>query len=293
MSAGQWIALDADYFFSPLAHRLEERFGTAGLVIWPAFLCACKRAGRDGSLTFGSDADALHQMGLEGLDLIDRHGSKFDLDDLWRLLGQLKQTRRTRRGRLVNVTSTHWEHWQQERERELGRRRTARSRAINDRYATVTPSLHDRTDVTPDSDSDSDINHPPLVPPSQAPPETAEERGGGASKSVNGNSPPPVVAGAITLLAARRLDQALVAANAGRREPIHHPPSWAAAAAEDLAQHTVALAALAATQGVSDPAALADAWEARHTLSDPPRVDPPLVARCGTCAALTIDCACP
>lgn len=165
MSGGQWIALDVNYYLSPLALRLRERFGPVGLILWPAFLCACKRSPIQGRITFGSDTEALYLMGLGGLDLVDGNGVKFELDDFWTLLGQLKQTKRTRRGQLSNVTSTHWERWQDDSRRHAEAEKKRRQRAQTKGDTTGTAEGHVPANVPADSDSDSDSDFDPPKPP--------------------------------------------------------------------------------------------------------------------------------
>lgn len=185
--SGQWMAFDVNYYLSPLAARLRERFGATGLTLWPAFLCACKKSPNPGTLTFGSDAEALLLMGLQGLDLVDGNGVKFELDEFWTLLGQLKQTKRTRRGQLVNVTSTHWERWQKTSERDNARERQRRSRALKRRDTDVTPPRHVTENVTLDTYIDKDKDLSPPTPSVEATPTPSRQGRGNSSKNGNGN----------------------------------------------------------------------------------------------------------
>jgi len=113
MNDGQrWLALDADLMGKPFTLDLYDRFGWAGVGVWVAFLCACKRSRTPGSIRFLSEADARAQLGILGLDLVDNEGAGWSLDDFWTHSGRKKQTKRTLRGRETNVKATHWQRWQ-------------------------------------------------------------------------------------------------------------------------------------------------------------------------------------
>lgn len=166
----QWIALDATYFSAPFNLALQKRFGWAGVGIWIAFLCACKRGPIQGQLTYTSDLEGLALMGLVGRPLIDDDGKEWTLDEFFGWTGKMKQTRRNVRGTQKNVTSTHWEHWQETIRRSQASERQGRLRARK-RDADVTTMSHRcHKNVTPDSDSDSDRYPSPLPLPSPDPP---------------------------------------------------------------------------------------------------------------------------
>lgn len=157
----RWLALDADLFGKPFTLDLHHRFGWAGIAVWVAFLCACKRSRTPGTVRFLNEADARGQLGILGWELADDKGEPWTLEDFWLFTGRKKQTRRTRRGREMNVTSTHWGRWQQDatRAREAERKRTSRTQK---RPGRVRPSPDiARTNVRPDRDIDKDTPLPP------------------------------------------------------------------------------------------------------------------------------------
>jgi hypothetical protein len=112
MSVHRWIAWDVDFLHKPFGMALMERFGPAGVVVFQAFICACKTNRPEGQVAFASDQDTLRVLGLETLRLVDNDGYGWELKDLWTFTGRMKQTRRTSRGRVQNVISTRWNVWQ-------------------------------------------------------------------------------------------------------------------------------------------------------------------------------------
>lgn len=177
MSDGRrWLALDADMFGKPFTLDLYHRFGWAGIGVWVAFLCACKRSRTPGQVRFLNEADARAQLGILGWDLVDNDGKSWDLNDFWLYTGRKKQTKRTRRGREMNVTATHWGHWQDtaRRAREAERIRTSRIEKRSDRVRSEANSR--RTNVRPYSDLDLDTPLPP-------------QRGAAATSSGNCENP--------------------------------------------------------------------------------------------------------
>jgi hypothetical protein len=157
----RWLALDADMFGKPFTLDLHHEFGWAGIGVWVAFLCACKRSRIPGRFTFLCEADARAQLGILGWELTDDQGKPWTLDDFWLYTGRKKQTRRTRRGREMNVTPTHWERWQQDagRSREAERMRRTRGQNRSDRVPNDPNTA--RTNVRLDKDIDSDTPQPP------------------------------------------------------------------------------------------------------------------------------------
>lgn len=146
----QWLAVDVHYYDSTLAESLREEFGINAVVIFDAYLRACKRNSVQGQLTYGSDADFLAQIGLPGLALVDETGTGWTLDALWTFLGRMKNIRRTVRGRLTNVRATRWEQWE-----------TRRSRARN---AGPLPTEYGaRQDIDSEREIDTDIEVRPAV----------------------------------------------------------------------------------------------------------------------------------
>lgn len=192
MKGRQWLAFDAYFFGKPFPIELQERFGPTGVVLFIGFLCACKRSHPQGQISYMSDTEALHQMGLDDCLLIDNDGEKWSLDAFWTFTGRMKQTKKTTRGRVRNVKSTHWERWQDVARRDMAAERQRRSRAKNgcdtgrdderdiERDATV-------TDIDLDLDSDNDI---PLTPPGDKPPgPPTHSRRNGTNPRARGTNP--------------------------------------------------------------------------------------------------------
>ncbi len=112
-----WLAMDVQYYDSNLAIGIREKFGVVGVVVFDAFLRACKRSSIEGQIAYASLPDFLHMIGLPGLELVDEQGRGWSLDALWTYLGRMKNTSRTRSGRITYVRSTRWERWQNPRSR--------------------------------------------------------------------------------------------------------------------------------------------------------------------------------
>lgn len=169
----RWLALDADLFGKRFTDDLYSEFGWAGVVVWVAYLCACKRSATPGRITFLNDVQAAHELGIDGWELVDNDGKTWELSDFWTFTGRKKQTRRTPNGRRMDVTSTHWERWQETYARAREAERKSTSRGKKSRTQPGHAPDNRRTNVRPDSDSDSDI------PPTP-------QRGGELTSSSNG-----------------------------------------------------------------------------------------------------------
>lgn len=140
-----WRKADAYFLAKPLAEQLAGRFGPVGLVVWQAFLDACKRNPIQGRISYTSEAHAEQVLLLElVLPLRDAEGKEFTLEEFWEFTGKHKQTRRTRRGRIINVIATHWERWNNSQKTEDARERKRRSRAINGRDGHVTQNEREK-----------------------------------------------------------------------------------------------------------------------------------------------------
>ena len=125
----QWIAWDAHFLNDALGMELYDRFGSAGVALFVAFLSACKRNHVQGQITFASDPDLLAALGLPGMVLVNEAGDGWDADSFWRWLGERHVTRRSKRGRLHLVQSTQWDKWQEDfgRQRDADRKRRERA----------------------------------------------------------------------------------------------------------------------------------------------------------------------
>lgn len=163
----RWIAADVDYYATPLADAIRDRFGVIGLTVFDAFLRACKKNSVEGQISYTCVADFLGIVGLPGLQLVNEEGVEWDLEDLWRLLGDHKQTLRRRRGRVTQILSRRWEQWQNTTVRARGESQTRRSAATNtDALADESePVSSPDLDLDLDSDNDSDSDRK-TAPPS-------------------------------------------------------------------------------------------------------------------------------
>lgn len=161
----QWMRVDAAFFGSPLAVKLQDEFGWAGPALWLAFLAACKRSHPAGQMTFLGDTDALAQMGFSGRRLVDDDGKEWDLETFWRVLGRTKNVRRTSRGHVVNVRATHWEQWQEDERRADAAERQSRSRAKKQRDMDVTSPGHESQKSHAREEKRREEKTPPKPPP--------------------------------------------------------------------------------------------------------------------------------
>lgn len=144
----RWIAFDVMFYGNDLGVNLRHRFGAPGLVLFTAFLCACKRNAVPGKFRYLSDEDALAQLGVPGMSLVNEFGDAYTLDMFWTYLGQHKMTSRRRRGHITEITATRWEHWQHDFQRQTEREQKARSRTTNTRTKPGQYSDDTRTDKT-------------------------------------------------------------------------------------------------------------------------------------------------
>lgn len=142
----QWLVFDADFFDNSFTAALLDRYGPTGIVVFMAFLCACKRNHIQGRISYRNEFEALEKFGLAELGLVDNRGLPFTLDEYFDFTGTYKQTRRTRQGHTWNVFATGWEEWQQSKNRLLAAERKRRSRAENS-----------HKNMGRDSDSENDI----------------------------------------------------------------------------------------------------------------------------------------
>lgn len=151
-----WIAWDSGFYGSTLCDGLAERFGAAGIVIWNAYLCACKRSLVPGQVSVYSDHDTLAQLGIQWLNLTDESGAPFTLDAVWTYLGRMKHVSRTRRGRATYITCTHWEAWQQNARSDMEAAKKRSKRAEN--ATTLDADELPKTDTLTDTETLTDTN---------------------------------------------------------------------------------------------------------------------------------------
>lgn len=138
----RWIALDVEFTTNPLGSRLRAEFGNEGPLVWIALLAAAKRSANEGMVSFGSDTDLWHLLGIDP--------PAFSSDDFLKVTGRMKETARRNRGQITDITLRRWGDLQQTIRRDVATDRQARSRARIRRDIDVTDS-----DSYRDNDQDS------------------------------------------------------------------------------------------------------------------------------------------
>ena len=126
---GRWISFDASFFDGSVGEMVLERFGPAGVTLFVAWLCACKRNAVQGQIEYGSVPDAMSLMGIPDLELVNAKGESWDLQSFWRALAAHKQCSTRARGRLTQVKSSKWAKWQEGFVSQKEAQRKSRSRA--------------------------------------------------------------------------------------------------------------------------------------------------------------------
>ena len=156
----QWFAMDSQFLHGTFGADMLDRFGPAGTTLFVGFLGACKKSTPEGQLTYTSDGDALIQMGVATIALVDNDGEEWTLAEFWTWTGKRKQTKKQARGRLIAVKSQSWGKWQQSRKQAESNAQKARSRAQNrpDNATTMQRNYDGDTSAlcSPDNDSDND-----------------------------------------------------------------------------------------------------------------------------------------
>lgn len=167
MSGPRWLAIDADMFAKPFIRDLYAEFGWAGIGTWVAFLCACKRSRTPGRIRIANDIQAMSELGILDLDLVNAKGEPWTMSEFWAFTGRKKQTRRvpvgrrdaraTATGQCFDVDATHWQRWQDDArmQRKAEQMRTSRAQ----KRGTGLP--RDRHAAGTNVVSDNDIYNPP------------------------------------------------------------------------------------------------------------------------------------
>jgi hypothetical protein len=163
----QWFAMDIQFLHGKFGADMLDKFGPTGTTLFVGFLGKCKQGNPEGRITYTSEGDALVQMGVATLDLVNSQGEPWTLDEFWTWCGQRKQTRRTTRGRLTHVESRRWGHWQHTRKRTQTDKQTSRPHPTNTTQIQTKPADNATRIPAPyiysDSDSDKDISSSSVV----------------------------------------------------------------------------------------------------------------------------------
>jgi len=110
----QWIHADAGYYHDPLTLKIKERFGWAGVIFFDAYLRACKRSVPQGQLTYSSEDELIHFLGVADLSRVSCAGDAWTVSDLWRFLGRQRPpmvTSRRVHGRVM-TSACAWDAWE-------------------------------------------------------------------------------------------------------------------------------------------------------------------------------------
>lgn len=118
----RWLPLSSRFPRDNTGLTLLEEFGNSGLVVWVAFLTACKRNPVEGQFSYSSEEEAWIELGVQPCD--------FTLKEFFDVTGRLHVTRRqNRRGRLVTIVATTWSDWKVRPHRGADERTTSGPRA--------------------------------------------------------------------------------------------------------------------------------------------------------------------
>lgn len=169
----RWIAWDASFFDGSVGVMLRDRFGTTGITLFLAFMCACKRNAVQGQIEYGSTPDALAQLGLPALELVNDRGEPFDLQSFWRSLAAHKQCSTRARGRLTQVKSSNWAKWQEGYGSQQEAQRKRRSRGTNTPDDAPPKDRRYTADIPPETDPDNDNDSDPDNDQPNQPPQAA------------------------------------------------------------------------------------------------------------------------
>lgn len=159
----QFIVIDTHIMASNTMQGILDHFGATGATVWFAYLAACKRNLVQGQITVSSESDALAQLGLHGIRLVDNTGDAFTLDAFWTYLGRMKKVSRTSSVRAVHIRCTGWERWQSTTARDMKAAQMRSSRAGNTGTEDHETSTYTETetDTYTETDTDTKTDTPP------------------------------------------------------------------------------------------------------------------------------------
>jgi hypothetical protein len=127
----QWIHADAGYYRDALVLRIKERFGWSGVVFFDAFLRGCKRSVPQGQVTYLSEEELVHFLGVADLPLVSCAGHAWTITEFWRFMARRRpaMVRSSTRDGLTMVTSCAWDEWEMSAASAAHAERMRRSRA--------------------------------------------------------------------------------------------------------------------------------------------------------------------
>lgn len=135
----QFVAVPVD-FLQEDGRALYARFGAMGVVAWLGFRAACQAAPVQGQLRWSTETEARALLGLTGYDLVDLHGRRWTIEDLFGWTGRRHWTL-TRRARADGVRTTVDRRWEE-----------LQPRAHTKQAAAEAPAARGRRAATPASD---------------------------------------------------------------------------------------------------------------------------------------------
>jgi hypothetical protein len=127
----QWIHADAGYYSDPVVLKIKARFGWAGVIFFDAFLRACKRSVPQGQITYVSEDELVHFLGIADLSRVSCAGDAWTITELWRFLARQRPpmvTSRVVHGRVM-ASACAWDAWEMSALSASHAERMRRSRA--------------------------------------------------------------------------------------------------------------------------------------------------------------------
>jgi hypothetical protein len=94
----RWVAVDVEFFCgSRQEQALYDRWGSCGVMLWVAFIAACKRASSvEGRVPFQSEEQMASALGVHGRRLEDADGKPFTYAEFFAWTGHRRWTRKAR-----------------------------------------------------------------------------------------------------------------------------------------------------------------------------------------------------
>lgn len=126
-----WIHGDADFYRDPLTLKIKERFGWSGVIFFDAFLRGCKRSHPQGQVSYTSEEELVHFLGVADLMRVSCANHEWSITDFWRFMARRRppMVRSWARDGRVMVTSCAWHEWEVSASSANHAERMRRSRA--------------------------------------------------------------------------------------------------------------------------------------------------------------------